>query len=308
MRVRSAALRDLDRVIALWPDLPGANVPLDAIFVAENDGDVVGAAGFSQSPYGDRIYGLRGNIFVRPDSRGGGIGSALLRTLAAEVQAWGVDRLYAWKPTSDAETQARLRSWGFEPAYHVYTFEITSQPTLRALAPMLERLRSRGRIPSDLIIAPLRDLDPAAASSLYAQFYALPLDVARARLIHLLGDEVFSGRYSLGIVQDDVLQGILVWDGGGGLPSVDLLAVSPSWKAAWGPLLLLYESVHRFDRDGHTRAIYKCTDAVTFSLQIARLGGARQIDDAVSYVLNLADAPCRHCDRGPGLGAVLRSA
>ncbi|WP_141688062.1 GNAT family N-acetyltransferase [Bradyrhizobium paxllaeri] len=259
---------------------------MESIFVAETSGGLAGTACFSLTPYGNRVYGLRGNVVVVPEFRRQGIGKALLDELGKEVRLWQVERLFAWRPTAYPQEQTRLLSWGFQPEYHNYTFEIFSVPTIAALAPKVEKLRAHKKIPTDLIIAPLRTLDIVPASSLYAQFYGMDSQQAQHRLNYLLRDERCA-RYSIGITQNGLLLGLIVWDGSGEVPSVDLLAVSPSWKSPSGPLLLLYESVRIFFEAGEEKAHYKCSDAVSFSLQIARLSGAKQVKDEVAYSLDL---------------------
>jgi GNAT superfamily N-acetyltransferase len=285
--VRRADHNDFDRLLQFMPDLPGANIPLEAIFVAEQRSQIVGMAAFSVLPYGDRIYGLRGNIYVCPENRRQGVGSALLTCLTHEVSAWQVQVLYSWSPIADPALESCLRKWGFKDAYHIYTFEIFADPTIAALAPRVERLRSRGKIPNDLSIKPLREMNPLAAAGLYAQFFGLPLELAKARLLSLLSDETCS-RYSIGIMQNGLLVGVIVWGKAGKLLSVDLFAVDPTWKAPWGPLLLLYESVRLVAQDGHRSAQYRCSDAIKFSIHLAHITGATQINDETSYALNLA--------------------
>lgn len=61
-----------------------------ACFVAEADGEIVGAAAMSFS-YGLEVglYAELEDLYVRPDARGGGAASALVEAVMAEAQARG---------------------------------------------------------------------------------------------------------------------------------------------------------------------------------------------------------------------------
>jgi putative acetyltransferase len=70
-------------------DLRNVETAYAAFFVAELDGRIVGTAGLSERGSLERLY-------VLPDARGAGAGSALLAAVAEEARRRGHDRLEIW--------------------------------------------------------------------------------------------------------------------------------------------------------------------------------------------------------------------
>ncbi len=70
-------------------DLLDVETAYTAFFVAELDGRIVGTAGLSQHGSLERLY-------VLPDARGAGAGSALLAAVADEARRRGHERLEIW--------------------------------------------------------------------------------------------------------------------------------------------------------------------------------------------------------------------
>lgn len=111
--------------------------PAPALFghVAEVDGAVAGFAlwflNFSTWRGTHGIY--LEDLFVRPEHRGAGIGTALLSTLAAECVRRGYPRLEWVVLASLDETVAFYESIGAIPMDGWRTFRLTGEP-LRALA------------------------------------------------------------------------------------------------------------------------------------------------------------------------------
>jgi len=70
-------------------DLLNVETSFASFFVAELDGRVVGTAGLSQHGSLERLY-------VVPEARGAGVGSALLAAVADEARSCGHTRLEIW--------------------------------------------------------------------------------------------------------------------------------------------------------------------------------------------------------------------
>ena len=70
-------------------DLRDVEAAYAAFFVAEFDGRIVGTAGLSEHGSLERLY-------VLPDARGSGAGSALFAAVADEARRRGHDRLEIW--------------------------------------------------------------------------------------------------------------------------------------------------------------------------------------------------------------------
>lgn len=73
---------------------------LPTTLVALEDGEPLGSVSLLESdlPAPDRYAPWLGSLFVRPEARGRGIGSALVRAAVAEAAALGLPCLHLWTP------------------------------------------------------------------------------------------------------------------------------------------------------------------------------------------------------------------
>ncbi|MBB6097100.1 GNAT superfamily N-acetyltransferase [Deinobacterium chartae] len=165
-------LRVLDAQVAADPRLKQAR------FVAEQDGELVGYAEYSQNPgmYHPQRFML--NAAVRSDRRGQGIGSALYQHLRAALEAFDPISLRA-QAREDSATVPFLRARGFRETQR--TWESTLDPRGFDFGPyagLEERLREQGiRI---VTARELRERDPAWREQLHDTFSAARLDVPRS--------------------------------------------------------------------------------------------------------------------------------
>lgn len=118
--IRPGTAADVASVLELWgaersahavtEDTPEALLrALDALVVAEDDGEIVGAVLAASD-------GWRGNFYrlaVRPSHRRRGIGLALVRAGEARLRALGIPRITALVAFDDEDARAFWRSAGY---------------------------------------------------------------------------------------------------------------------------------------------------------------------------------------------------
>lgn len=93
------------------------------LLVAERDGRVVGFVHAAWS--GDEGDVMR--VYVDPDERGEGVGSALLESAVATLFERDVDRVRAMVLAANEPGKAFYRSHGFEPTDETHETEITGE-------------------------------------------------------------------------------------------------------------------------------------------------------------------------------------
>lgn len=139
--VESATMGDLDRLLDLWRSLargqrdhgsridPDANdetireslaqhVLAEGVLVARRDEQTVGFVMFGPDETGverDRTRGVVRNVFVVPDSRGEGVGTALMDAAEERLDADGVDEIALEAMADNEAARAFYRARGYEP-------------------------------------------------------------------------------------------------------------------------------------------------------------------------------------------------
>lgn len=156
--IRTASAQDAQAVRML---LPGVADALSFCLVAEA-GDpplIVGAAGLTHAMRPKPIVGPGVAIEVIEPSRRRGIARRLIELLAEQAKKSGAAALYATQKV-DADSEA-LRAWsalGFAPCETVQYHELPLDEFEIQLAPLLQRMRKRGKIPETARIIPLSTL------------------------------------------------------------------------------------------------------------------------------------------------------
>ena len=109
--------------------------PDDAIFVAEQNGTVVGYAWAALEPLSwKELRGPAGfihDLAVAEVSRRAGIGAMLIESAAGWLRERGAPRVIVWTAASNDPAHALFRRLGFRQTMIEMTMELTTEPTAR---------------------------------------------------------------------------------------------------------------------------------------------------------------------------------
>jgi ribosomal protein S18 acetylase RimI-like enzyme len=110
----------------------GDTIAKDVVLLAEQDGSTVGLAVAEKR--GERL-GFVDLLYVRPEARGSGIASELVRAAAEQLRAQGADVLELEVLASNSQARSLYERWGFSPV------ELTLASPVDALVERLSRSR-----------------------------------------------------------------------------------------------------------------------------------------------------------------------
>jgi phosphinothricin acetyltransferase len=112
--VFSETVVTLENRRAWWAERTGAGYP---VLVAEADGEVAGFGALGPFRVGDAYRGtVEDSVHVRPDRRGGGVGSALLSELIGRAETSGRRDMIAGVDAANTASVRLHEKHGFEPA------------------------------------------------------------------------------------------------------------------------------------------------------------------------------------------------
>lgn len=236
--IRPAEARDSKALRMLLPQLRNGA----ASFVAIDGRNqlVVGAAAMTASCRMQPAVGPGVSLEVIEPCRRHGIGTALLAHLeAAARQAFRADALYGAQRvdlgTGAAHGWQRL---GFEPVEKVEEHSLPVDQFELRLGPLVERMRSKGRIPANAQIVPLYQANPAAVLQLHLD----QLGGERGELYRKIqgkGVGAFHPRYSCVLLVDGRVKGcILAHRAAVDVAAVDANIVDPSVRGGWANVWL----------------------------------------------------------------------
>ena len=222
-----------------------ATEKLDGCLVAESGQPprIVAAAGITRSQRSKPLVGPGMALHVIEPYRNLGIARALLERLVVRAADNGAAALYA--PRKVELEGAEMRAWtalGFVACETVKYHELPLEQFELQLAPLYERMRQRGKIPTTARIIPLYEAD--------AQ------EVARLHLAHMGGDpqvlaqklrgdvpDAFAARYSRVLLVDDRVVGcILGHRVARDVVHVDANIVEPEIRGGWANVWLKLEA------------------------------------------------------------------
>jgi len=139
------------------------------LFVAVDGahGLVVGAAGATRVPRTTPLVGPGVAVHVIEPCRRCGIGAALVDVLVEAARRRGAAALYsAQRVECDGDEICGWQRLGFDVCETVEEHELPLDQFVPRLAPVVDRLRQAGRIPSAARIVPLYAADPVARSAI----------------------------------------------------------------------------------------------------------------------------------------------
>ena len=252
---------------------------LDDCFVAEcgHPARIVAAAGLTRSQRPTPLVGPGVAIHVIEPCRRRGIGRALLARLAERAAERGAAALYAaHKVDLDGEEMRAWAALGFLPCETVEYHELPLDQFEPQLAPLYERMRQRGKIPSSARIIPLYEADINAV----AQLHLAQLGGDLTTLTQKLRGDVpgsFTARYSRVLLIDERVVGFILGHRvERDVVHVDANVVAPEVRGGWANVWLKLEATRgglqwgikkfvftTFDHYADTRSFTKRMQGVT---------------------------------------------
>jgi GNAT superfamily N-acetyltransferase len=239
--IRTAGPADAKAVRMLLPGLAAAAVRLVAVDCRQQL--VIGAAAATRDFRRQPHAGPGVAVHVIEPCRRRGVGSRLLSELAAAVQASGATALYAAQRVDLASDD--MRGWqalGFTACETVEHHLLPLAQFEPMLAPLVERLHERGRIPATAQIIPLYQADLPGVLQLHLE----NMGGDRGDLDRKLrgqGVGAFHPRYSRVLLVDGAIKGcILAHRGDKDTAVVDANMVDPSVRGGWANVWLKLEA------------------------------------------------------------------
>jgi hypothetical protein len=179
----------------------------------------------------------------------------------SEARSRGALALYAVQKADTSGEEAREWSWlGFSPCETVEYHELPLDQFEPRLAPLCERLRKQGRIPTSAKIVPLYEADLEAVMRLHLA----QLGGDAASIIRRLcgeGADAFSARYSRVLLVDGSVMGfILAHRVSRDVAHVDANVVEPSLRGGWANIWLKLEATRGAMSIGITKFVFTTFD------------------------------------------------
>jgi GNAT superfamily N-acetyltransferase len=200
---------------------------------------VVGAVAVSPDMRRDPTPGPRVAVHVIAPWRRRGVGAALVQRAGAEAATRGAAALYAWRPVSPGGDAARgWRTLGFRQAVGIPITYFEVARGLALMQSMYDRLVTRGAIPPDVRIVPLRDADARAVAHLHltclggtpATVYPRLQPGGRDAFHPELSQVLLRGSDTLGIALVNLrADGVCAWDSN---------VLHPSLRGRWANVVL----------------------------------------------------------------------
>jgi N-acetylglutamate synthase-like GNAT family acetyltransferase len=271
--IRRAEQSDAQALRMLIPELrdaAAAFVALDGVHKL-----VVGAAAMARTARRQPVVGPGITVHVIAPCRGHGIAKSLVRHIAAAAQAAGYQALFAARRVVDGS--AEFGSWqrlGFTPCEKVQEHVLPLEQFEPRIAPLVDHLRQRGRIPTSARMIPLYQANHA--------------DVLQLHLDHLGGDRddlirklrgscagSFHPRYSrVLLVGERVVGCILAHRADKDTAVVDADIVDSSLRGGWANVWLKLEATRGALRLGIKQFQFTTFDQYTDTRSFAmKLGG-----------------------------------
>lgn len=284
LSIRTATVADYRAVRML---LPNEAQSLGHCLVAEVGSPlrIVGAAAVTSAIRPKPLPGPGVAVHVIPPSRRRGIARNLVGQLVHWTQAAGFGALYATqKVDQDSEAMHAWRSLGFVPCETVRHHELPLAQFEVQLAPLWERMRNRGKIPSSAKIIPLCDADIQAVARLHL---AVLGGDATDLLQKLRGDVPgsYSARYSRILLVDDRVQGfILAHRAARDVAHVDSNVLAPEVRGGWANVWLKLEATRGAQQLGIQKFVFTTFDHYTDTRSFTdRLQGATVATKVLMY-------------------------
>jgi GNAT superfamily N-acetyltransferase len=240
--VRPAEARDSKALRMLLPEL--RNGGAYCVAVEDHSQLVIGAAAMTASCRTEPVVGPGIAVEVIEPCRRHGIATALLMDLErAAAQMCGAGALYAGKRVEQESKELRAWQWlGFTPVDTVEEHDLSTVQIEAKLGPLVDRMRARGRIPSNAHISPLYKVNAASV----LQQHLDQMGGERGELYRKIqgkGVGAFHPRYSCVLLVDGRVKGcILAHRVAADVAAVDANILDPSVRGGWANVWLKLEA------------------------------------------------------------------
>jgi GNAT superfamily N-acetyltransferase len=256
--------------------LPEARQLPAELLIARRDGALAGAAAVVWRSWA-KPGGFPTLVHVLPQVRRRGVGRALM-TAAQALTRSEAEGLWSLESVElDGPAAGFLTACGFEPARRQAFFQARTAAMRERLGPLLERLRSRGRIPADARVVPLREAPLEEVGWLVSKefgggpFSALNRLAARNRNTGISTEDK-----SQVLLHDGRVGAVVLARMDYGVGVVDARVVAPGLRGDWASALVLEQVLTRAEAESVAEFRFHCDETVLDTLHVARRAGARQ--------------------------------
>ena len=273
--VRPAEARESKALRMLLPEL--RNGGAYCVAVEGHSELVVGAAAMTASCRTEPVVGPGIAVEVIEPCRRHGIATAHLMNLErAAAQMFGAGALYAGKRVEQESMESQAWRWlGFAPVETVEEHDLSTEQIEAKLGPLVDRMRARGRIPSNAHISPLYEVNAASVLQLHLD----QMGGERGELYRKIrgkGVGAFHPRYSCVLLVDGQVKGcILAHRIAADVAAVDANILDPSVRGGWANVWLKLEATRGAIRLGIKTFQFTTFDHYTDTRSFTeQLGGA----------------------------------
>lgn len=246
--------------------MPAETDALSYCLVAET-GDpprIIGAAGITTSLRPEPLPGPGVAVHVIPPYRRCGVARDLIAELARQATISGFGALYATQKIDlDSDEMRAWKALGFTICETVKHHELPLDEFEVQLAPLLERMRERGKIPASARIIPLCDADLEAVANLHLAVLGGNAFDLRQKL---RGDvpNSYSARYSRILLVDNRTVGfILAHRAAQDIAHVDANVLAPEVRGGWANIWLKLEATRGAQELGIKKFVFTSFDHYT---------------------------------------------
>jgi GNAT superfamily N-acetyltransferase len=273
--IRAAEARDSKALRMLLPELRNG---LQSFVAIDGEHQVaIGAAAITQSCRTTPVVGPGVAFEVIAPCRRHGIATALLEHLErVAAQAFRAEALYATTRVEPESAESQGWQWlGFQPLDTVESHNLPTSSIEAKLGPLVDRMRSKGRVPANACIIPLYEANAAAVLQLHLdQMGGERRDLYRK--IQGKGAGAFHPRYSCVLLVDGRVKGcILAHREAADVAAVDANILDPSVRGGWANVWLKLEATRGAIRLGIETFQFTTFDHYTDTRSFTeQLGGA----------------------------------
>jgi GNAT superfamily N-acetyltransferase len=277
--IRGASPTERPLARALLPEAFAEALEPEVLLAAQGrPARVLGAAAVVTAAVRGRLIARVAMRVVQPERRRG-VGSALLERAMARARAHGARAIETWTEVeSGGAAAAFCERLGLGPGRTLERYEATGDQLERHLSGLVRRLRERGRIPAEALVAPLSAGDVEAVARLVTDQIGGRVGAVRKRLEALAGDARERSGLSMVARRGPDLAGALLVDlEGEDVAVVRSRVVAPGQRGGWVNAVLLAAALRRGVAKGLRRMAFVAATENADTIKLARRAGARVV-------------------------------